>query len=169
MNIIYLHGLGSNQGGEKVSFLSDKGYVFAPEMEYNHNENLFEELLNEIKTEHSSPDLIIGSSMGGYFAYMLASHFEDIPVLLFNPAFHSRSINMIKKALKLPNNIYKGPHEVKGVIALGDEDNVVPPKKTIKFLTDNDELNNFEIINMEEIGHQIPLYMFRNIYNKLEE
>ena len=50
MNIIYLHGLGSNQGGEKVSFLSDKGYVFAPEMEYNHNENLFEELLNEIKT-----------------------------------------------------------------------------------------------------------------------
>ena len=161
MNIIYLHGLGSDQGGDKVSFLSDNGYVFAPEMDYQQNENIFPELLEEIKTEHLPPDLIIGSSMGGYFAYMLASHFENTPVLLFNPAFHSRSIN--------PNNIYKGPHEVKGVIALGDEDNVVPPKKTIKFLTDNDELNNFEIINMEEIGHQIPLYMFRNIYNKLEE
>ena len=161
MNIIYLHGLGSNQGGEKVSFLSDKGYVFAPEMEYNHNENLFEELLNEIKTEHSSPDLIIGSSMGGYFAYMLASHFEDVPVLLFNPAFHSRSTN--------PNNIYKGPFEVNGVIALGEEDHVVPPEKTIKILTENNELDNFEITQMEKIGHQIPLYMFRNIYNKLEE
>ena len=161
MNIIYLHGLGSDQGGDKVSFLSDNGYVFAPEMDYQQNENIFPELLEEIKTEHLPPDLIIGSSMGGYFAYMLASHFENTPVLLFNPAFHSRSIN--------PNNIYKGPHEVKGVIALGDEDNVVPPKKTIKFLTDNDELNNFEIINMEEIGHQIPLYVFRNIYNKLEE
>ncbi len=161
MNIIYLHGLGSNQGGEKVSFLSDKGYVFAPEMEYNHNENLFEELLNEIKTEHSSPDLIIGSSMGGYFAYMLASHFEDVPVLLFNPAFHSRSTN--------PNNIYKGPFEVKGVIALGNEDNVINPERTIKLLEEREELDNFEIINMEEIGHQIPLYMFRNIYNKLEE
>ena len=161
MNIIYLHGLGSDQGGDKVSFLSDNGYVFAPEMDSQQNENIFPELLEEIKTEHLPPDLIIGSSMGGYFAYMLASHFENTPVLLFNPAFHSRSIN--------PNNIYKGPHEVKGVIALGDEDNVVPPKKTIKFLTDNDELNNFEIINMEEIGHQIPLYMFRNIYNKLEE
>tara|TARA_R110000751_G_scaffold130542_3_gene232535 strand:- start:111 stop:596 length:486 start_codon:yes stop_codon:yes gene_type:complete len=161
MNIIYLHGLGSDQGGDKVSFLSDNGYVFAPEMDYQQNENIFPELLEEIKTEHLPPDLIIGSSMGGYFAYVLASHFENTPVLLFNPAFHSRSIN--------PNNIYKGPHEVKGVIALGDEDNVVPPKKTIKFLTDNDELNNFEIINMEEIGHQIPLYVFRNIYNKLEE
>ena len=161
MNIIYLHGLGSDQGGDKVSFLSDNGYVFAPEMDYQQNENIFPELLEEIKTEHLPPDLIIGSSMGGYFAYVLASHFENTPVLLFNPAFHSRSIN--------PNNIYKGPHEVKGVIALGNEDNVVPPKKTIKFLTDNDELNNFEIINMEEIGHQIPLYVFRNIYNKLEE
>ena len=75
MNIIYLHGLGSNQGGEKVSFLSDKGYVFAPEMEYNHNENLFEELLNEIKTEHHKPDLISWIKYGWVFCLYVSISF----------------------------------------------------------------------------------------------
>ena len=32
--ILYLHGLESEQGGPKVSFLATKGMVYAPEMNY---------------------------------------------------------------------------------------------------------------------------------------
>ena len=63
--IIYLHGLESHQGGPKVDLLSDKGYVFAPEMDYKNNPDLFKDVLEEVK-ELGTPDLIIGSSMGGY-------------------------------------------------------------------------------------------------------
>ena len=41
--------------------------------------------------DECNPDLIIGSSMGGYFADVIGSYTE-IDVLLFNPALHSRSI-----------------------------------------------------------------------------
>jgi len=32
--IVYLHGLESEPGGTKVSFLAEKGMVYAPEMNY---------------------------------------------------------------------------------------------------------------------------------------
>ena len=47
--IVYLHGLESQQGGQKVDYLSDKGYVFAPEMPYKQNPDLFQDTLEEIK------------------------------------------------------------------------------------------------------------------------
>ncbi len=33
--IIYLHGLKSKQGGDKVSFLTEQNFVYAPKMNYN--------------------------------------------------------------------------------------------------------------------------------------
>ena len=32
--IVYLHGLESESGGPKVSFLAEKGMVYAPNMDY---------------------------------------------------------------------------------------------------------------------------------------
>jgi len=155
--IIYLHGLESQQGGQKVEYLSDKGYVFAPEMDYKLNPDLFQEILEEIK-ELGEPDLIIGSSMGGYFAYMLASHFENVEVILFNPALKERSVEF--------RNIVKGKHKVKGTLALSEKDRVVDPKVTLQHLDEIGELENFKIEEMKNIGHQVPIYSFRGIYNK---
>ena len=155
--IVYLHGLESQQGGQKVDFLSDQGYVFAPEMPYKQNPDLFRDILEEVK-ELGEPDLIIGSSMGGYFAYMLASHFENVEVILFNPALKERSVEF--------RNIVKGKHKVKGTLALSEKDRVVDPKVTLQHLDEIDELENFKIEEMENIGHQIPIYSFRGIYNK---
>ena len=155
--IIYLHGLESQQGGQKVEYLSDKGYVFAPEMDYKLNPDLFQEILEEIK-ELGEPDLIIGSSMGGYFAYMLASHFENVEVILFNPALKERSVEF--------RNIVKGKHKVKGTLALSENDRVVDPKVTLQHLDEIGELENFKIEEMKNIGHQVPIYSFRGIYNK---
>ena len=88
MKIWYLHGLESDPGGPKVNFLNEVAdEVFAPAMDYK-NHKAFGELYRKI-TKEGEPDLIIGSSMGGYFADALASHF-GINTLLLNPALHSR-------------------------------------------------------------------------------
>ena len=155
--IVYLHGLESQQGGQKVDYLSDKGYVFAPEMPYKQNPDLFQDTLEEIK-ELGEPDLIVGSSMGGYFAYMLASHFENVEVILFNPALKERSVEF--------RNVTKGKYKVKGTIALSEKDRVIDPKITLETLEEIDELDNFKIKEMKNIGHQIPIYSFRDIYKQ---
>ena len=88
MKVTYLHGLESKQGGPKVDWLeSHFEEVWAPGMNYRENPHLFEEILSQIE----GTDLIIGSSMGGWFAYLLGTR-TGIPTILFNPAVVDRSI-----------------------------------------------------------------------------
>ena len=63
--IVYLHGLESTQGGVKVSFLAEENFVYAPKMDYK-DPTIFKKVLDKITK--FKPNLIIGSSMGGYFA-----------------------------------------------------------------------------------------------------
>mgnify|MGYP003153739364 FL=1 len=66
-SVIYFHGLETKPGGIKVDFLDQEvDFLEAPAMDYT-QKNIFNEWLEYVKTEE--PDLIIGSSMGGYFAY----------------------------------------------------------------------------------------------------
>ena len=44
--------------------------------------------------ENFQPDLIIGSSMGGYVADILAEKYGT-PAILFNPALHNRSFDLL--------------------------------------------------------------------------
>ena len=59
--VLYLHGLESKQGGEKVEFLANECIVHAPEMDYT-RKDVFSFLTKKI--EDFQPDFIIGSSMG---------------------------------------------------------------------------------------------------------
>lgn len=150
--VLYLHGLESDQGGPKVDYLADNCYVHAPEMDYT-RKDIFPHLIQMM--EDFDPDLIIGSSMGGYAAYML-SGFYGTPIIAFNPALHSRKFDP-----KFPNKIqtcYPG----KAKIILGEEDTVIDPnttKKMIKDMTLNSPQNiKTEIV--EGMGHRIPLNIF---------
>ena len=67
--VLYLHGLESKQGGPKVDFLANEFCVHAPAMDYT-NPMLQNEV--EFIMRQFNPDLIIGSSMGGYVADILA-------------------------------------------------------------------------------------------------
>lgn len=146
--ILYLHGLESNQGGHKVSFLASKGMVYAPSMDYKTLD------LNKFISNIGLPDLIIGSSMGGYVADVIGSHL-GIDVLLFNPALHSRS---------LEPNIYYSNKRYKRTIVLGMEDNIIDPHKTkLLFSVFGNEANFIEI---EDMGHRTTLDCFIHIYNK---
>ena len=146
--ILYLHGLESESGGPKVSFLAEKGMVYAPEMNY--------ESLNLHEFIHTLgiPDLIIGSSMGGYVADIIGSRL-GVDVLLFNPALHSRKIDVNHE---YSNNTYKR------TIILGTEDDVVDPELTKKLWSVH---GNVAIIDeVEGMGHRTPLDVFINMYNK---
>ena len=151
MNVWYLHGLESTVGGPKVDFLksvADK--VFAPKMVYS-NPNMFKTLLESAKID--KPDLIIGSSMGGYFADAIGSHL-DIEVLLFNPALHSRSIE--------PEGVTYGETNWDRNFVVGTEDEVIDPKATRVY---KDLAKTWTEI--EGMGHRTELTVFKDIYKKI--
>jgi predicted esterase YcpF (UPF0227 family) len=151
--ILYLHGLESTQGGNKVSFLSSKGTVYAPVMDYT---NL--DLNNFIKTLET-PDLIIGSSMGGYIADIIGSQL-GIDVLLFNPALHSRNLDFPEFA----NVEYNTSNTYKRTIILGMEDEIIDPEKTKSLWPVGHNIATFEEI--EDMGHRTLIDVFVNMYNK---
>ena len=146
--ILYLHGLESEPGGPKVSFLANEGMVYAPEMNYE-SLNLHEFILTLW-----IPDLIVGSSMGGYVADVIGSRL-GVDVLLFNPALHNREI-------AVNHEYYNNPY--KRTIVLGTEDNVINPELTKKLWSVFG--NEAEYDEIEGMGHRTPLDVFINMYNK---
>lgn len=148
--IVYLHGLESEAGGPKVSFLAEKGMVYAPNMDYVTLD------LNEFILTLGMPDLIIGSSMGGYVADIIGSQL-GVDVLLFNPALHNRTV--IKEF-----NVDYGSQKYKRTIVLGTEDHVIDPEVTKKLWSVYG--NHAEYDEVEGMGHRTPLDVFINMYNK---
>ena len=155
-SVIYFHGLESKPGGIKVEFLDNTvDIVNAPAMDYT-QKGIFNEWLEYVKTE--KPNLIIGSSMGGYFALALASH-TGIPVLVFNPAVHSRTFEI--------DGLQSGKERVKGLVVLGDNDDIVDPSKTFSMLKGN--WNNLKIHIEKGMSHRTPLSVFVDMYNKIAD
>ena len=148
--IVYLHGLESEAGGPKVSFLAEKGTVYAPKIDYKTLD------LNEFILSLGMPDLIIGSSMGGYVADIIGSQL-GVDVLLFNPALHSRSIDTNYK-------VNYGTETYKRTIVLGTKDNIIDPEET-KMLWPVG-YNKAKFDEIEDMGHRTPLDVFINMYNK---
>ena len=152
-SVIYFHGLESPQGGIKVDFLKQEtDFIEAPAMDYT-KEGVFEEWLDYVKTEE--PDLIIGSSMGGYFAIALATH-TGIPVLVFNPAVHSRKLEI--------EGLGSGTKKAKGIVVLGMNDKVINPIDTKKML--DGDWNDLIIFPRFGLEHRVPLDTFIDMYHK---
>lgn len=161
MKILYLHGLESKVGGPKVEYLEMLGHkVDAPDMCWDYSGN-FISIADHIAYEDDF-DLIIGSSMGGYFAYELGKMF-DIPVLLLNPALHSRSIE--PHVEKVHEDLAADPLVFLGV---GANDDVINYEKTLEIL--DNEAGCFFRPNYFKgnHGHQTPLDFFQKIFDAVE-
>ena len=159
MNVLYLHGLESQPGGPKVKYLQDRfDMVYAPAMDYS-NPKAFEEMLDVCAEEEF--DLIIGSSMGGYFAHQLASHFDETKVMLFNPAFHSRRFD--------PRGVVDGIFHVDGHCVLGLEDDVINSTETYNMIASNGFYDGLSIIPVEKMGHRTPFTTFIDIMERFVE
>lgn len=156
--VLYLHGLESKPGGSKVKYLNDRFMCYAPAMDYDNNE-LFEEMLDLCAAEEF--DLIIGSSMGGYFAHQLATHFEEVELMLFNPAVHSRSFE--------PYGVTDGAFSVHGHVVLGLKDDVINPTRTYNMVASDSFYDGLSVIPMENMGHRTPLDIFVDIIERFVE
>ena len=147
--VLYLHGLESNQGGPKVDFLANEFIVHAPKIDYNDPELNIKMFFT---MQDLKPDLIIGSSMGGYVADILAEKY-GVPAILFNPALHNRSFD---PAIEYPIEGEQADLQERKVVVLGKDDKVIPPYITKLMLENN---FNYKIV-LEEMGHQTPLNIF---------
>jgi pimeloyl-ACP methyl ester carboxylesterase len=154
--ILYLHGLESSNVGDKVDFLKENSVVIAPSMDYL-DPSLEEKLFYII--EKFQPDLIIGSSMGGYVSMLLANRY-NIECILFNPAIHSRPIEPNLKSLQYDDI----KHSFNPLVILGMKDDVINPLISKEIL--DDALSYCNIEEVEGLGHRIPLDIFVDIYNK---
>jgi hypothetical protein len=154
MRVVYLHGLESKSKGIKNEFLyKNFSAVYDPIIDYK-EPNIYNKLLKEIK--NFKPDLIIGSSMGGYFSYVIAEKL-GIKSLLFNPALHSRSID-----IELPFiSTRKGFH----FLVLGKKDKIINPKKSLEIVKKNNSKFKSAIINIE---HRTPYEVFEFFIKKVQ-
>ena len=154
--VLYLHGLESSNVCDKVDFLRERVDLLAPSIDYRKS-NIEAELMYMV--ESFKPDLIIGSSMGGHCALMLANYY-NVECIAFNPAIHSRSIEpkLDRLEAREPNVNFQP------VVVLGLEDDVINPLITKEIL--DDALFYCDIEEVENLGHRISFDVFVNIYNR---
>lgn len=144
MKALFLHGLESNPKSEKSKFLA-KFDAECPAMDYNQS-GLFNEILAKIQNDR--PDVLIGSSMGGWFAYCLST-ITGIPTILFNPAVHSRSMEP---------NVQMGSMKANHTVILGKKDDLISAEGTLEWIKKNP--GNFNV-HFENNGHQTPISIFK--------
>jgi homoserine acetyltransferase len=154
--VLFLHGLESSNVCSKVDFLKEVSDCYAPAI--NYADPYIEDLLLKM-VRAFNPNVIIGSSMGGYSALLLGNYF-GINTIAFNPAIHSRTFD--------PNfNKMTDADPALGftpVVVLGMEDDVVNPLITKEIL--DTSFIECVIEEVEGMGHRIPLIDFEHIYNK---
>ena len=156
-NVLYFHGLESLPGGEKVHYLSyEVDWVKAPAMDYRDPE-VFEDWLDYVKREE--PDLIIGSSMGGYVATAASNHPNVKGLFVLAPAYYIEGFDhSLIDSISVPFEIVHGWH-----------DDIVPVENSIRFA--QSEHGNLHILNgnhgLTENLDDINLY-FQQFLKRIE-
>jgi len=156
MKILFFHGFESTLPSSKADWMAQQGHtVLAHPMGYD-KDNAFYKALECAK--EFNPNLIVGSSMGGYFAFLTGTHLPTKLVLL-NPALQSRS-----KEYKHPEN---GKYLPETWALLGKNDTLIDPVVTAEKLK---KLN--AKVTIGEHAHRTPLdvfsaYMESNVFNQL--
>jgi hypothetical protein len=140
--VVFLHGLESNEMSDKAKWLKSNFNTWAPKIDYK-NPHVFQDLYNEIVRRN--PRLIVGSSMGGWFAYAIST-LTGIRTLLLNPAVHSRSME--------PKGVHLGKTPSNHVVVLGKNDDLINPNVTKGWFAKNG-IGEFHF-NDENIGHRTP-------------
>ncbi len=155
MKIAYLHGLESNidQKDPKIIFLNTFDEVYTPSINYK-DPSTFNKLFKDIKK--MQPDLIVGSSMGGYVSYLIGSKLA-IPTLLFNPAMVGRSMDPIVDLTGLRGS--------KHTVYFGKSDNVIDGSAVRQYFNDKG-VGSFDY-NLYSGGHRVPVDVFINTIKQI--
>ena len=161
MRILFLHGLESQPNCQKVKWLQGQGHsVQSPKIDYQ-DDRSYEKIYK--LTRRNNYDVIVGSSIGGWFAWNLGKEL-GVPALLLNPALHSRSVNPTIGEWVGEKN--KGS---KVFLAIGRDDIIINPIKTLQWLRENDKLDWNPNNTLEgEYGHRTPVETFSKVFNHFE-
>ncbi len=144
--IAFFHGLESASVSQKSQWLHERyENAFTPAMDYS-VPGLFENMLEEVRQRDI--ELLIGSSMGGWFAYCLSTH-TGMPTVLFNPALHSRRI---EPAVSLGNTT------ASHIVVLGRNDEIIKPEITLEWV--NRKGPEHFTVFFEDNAHRTPLEIF---------
>ena len=149
MTSLYLHGLNSTNVNDRTEWLSQFGKVVNPLMHYQNYPENYRYLEKLVQKYH--PDVIVGSSMGGYMAFHLGNYYR-IPTILLNPA-------LIMTTIVKPDNRLLAT-DVKHYISLGKNDEVIVPditKKLLKYWQVQFQIFEFNI------GHETPFEVFEKL------
>ena len=150
MKVAYLHGLESKGYGKKNDFLREVfDDVFDPRIAYTKTKGIFSKLAVEIGT--FSPDVIIGSSMGGRFAYHIGNILK-IDTILLNPA-----IGMCNVPIPIVDTEKEDTYGVHHHVLLGKNDTIILPHTTEQYLEEN--CYSFTI-DYHNGGHRTPYELF---------
>jgi hypothetical protein len=153
MNILYLHGLESKLSDEKSTILEAYGTVFAPDIDYKSNPNVFQNLYDTYKNQDIN--VIIGSSMGGYIGYYLANSF-GVCAMLYNPALPYR--NNIEQII--PTHLQAKESPLLRFV-LGGHDDIIKAKDNLTFLANIiSPETDYTIVIKNDLAHQIPIDVF---------
>lgn len=150
--IFFIHGLESSNKSSKVDLMQSKGFdVVAPSMDYTTNDSLFSQTLEKVKA--FQPHLIVGSSMGGYFASHIGTHYSTT-LLLLNPALISRTFQpKILPDGKVKSDIWA---------LLGEYDDLISPIQNFEILQ-----NMGATIRKGKHGHRTPIESFKGVFEEM--
>jgi predicted esterase YcpF (UPF0227 family) len=162
MRVIYFQGWKEIFSDAKYKILLKFGDdVYYPEINYQNSKNLINFFSNDI---HGSeiPTLIVGGSLGGYFAYHV-SNIICCPALIFNPTFYFKNGGDIR-----PNVISSSNPDQQKQFIISLKDEYLDVKRTLKFFKEcNFDENKIKIY--EDLDHQIPLDVFENDFSEFRE
>ena len=150
--IFFIHGLESSNKSSKVDLMRSKRFdVVAPSMDYTTNEDLFSQTLEKVL--EFQPHLIVGSSMGGYFASHIGTHYPTT-LLLLNPALISRSFE--------PKIVQDGKEKSEVWALLGEQDDLISPIQNFEILQ-----NIGATIRIGKHGHRTPIEAFSGVFEEV--
>lgn len=135
MKILNIHGYNGSPDNSAKTALEALGHtVVSPSINYDSEspESIIEKLSSVLCD--NSPDIIVGTSLGGFFAAVLSAR-NDLPVILVNPC--------LMPFVTLKNLGYKG--DVKKFVPLFWELSALKPYNTSTIVGGKDEIINHEI------------------------
>ena len=149
MTILYLHGLNSSNVSSRTVWLQQFGKLINPLMNYHNYPENYQQIEKLVLTH--KPDVIVASSLGGYFAYHLGNYYR-IPTVLLNPALSMTNIVKPDHRLLATDTLH--------TISLGKNDTVILPWTTKAVLK---QLKARYKIFEYEIGHETSYEVFLDV------
>ncbi|KXO06855.1 YqiA/YcfP family alpha/beta fold hydrolase [Marinobacter excellens] len=157
LKIYYLHGFASRFyiTSDKLKTLARLGPVYGHDIDYTQgSEDIIEESLDKLM--RVNPDLLVGTSMGGWLAGILAAE-TGIPVVAINPVTEpaqslrpwiGQGVDHQGQAYQLTDDVvssyYPFTHYGSGLVLLDQGDELLPWKDTARVLGDYFPVHRFE-------------------------